>query len=359
MSQSATRATTTACHTSRHGLTHAGSGREYWLHRPCCRAAPSGVEAEQDRPLVIMLHGWGELAGQYAGELVNARYVWRAGADRWAEEAEASCFYVAWPQGLITRLGSADAGSYFSHSSWNAGGCSSAGPELCDAAAYGTTCSRESCGGVCAPCAWCSCADDVGFITQLVRSLLASDLGIDSRRVFLAGCSNGGLMTWEMALHGPSLFAAFATNCGVPHAGQMCSPPRPLPLVHIHAVNDETIPFDGAPATDGGYRYTSADEALTAVSNSGGDACDVASLDEAPWHSLYTLHMSPVPGANDEQGSRPTALAWLRGINLAGRNASHDLDDGRCRLRANCTGGLEMVCPTRACLTRALHSAAA
>ena len=67
-----------------------------------------------------MLHGWGDRAGEYAGAQVASPYAWRAGADRWTDEAEAACFHVAWPQGVIGRNQVSPAAGT---SSWNAGGC--------------------------------------------------------------------------------------------------------------------------------------------------------------------------------------------------------------------------------------------
>ena len=313
------------CRTTQHTLL----SREYWLHTPCCRTTTDDL-----RPLVIMLHGWGDRAGEYAGVQVASPYAWRAGADRWTDEAEAACFHVAWPQGVIGRNQVSPAAGT---SSWNAGGCSNGGGNLCAATSQSITCFRDSCHGACSPCAWCSCTDDVGFITQLAQFLLASDLGIDRQRIFLAGCSNGGMMTWEVALHGPpGLFAAFATNCGVPHVGYMCTPPRPFNLIHIHAGNDHVIPFDGSPATDGAYRYTSADDALAAVTTSTLGGCQNGT---STWHSLHEAYAHPQPISESPR----SALPWLDGIRLARRNATDDFNDGRCRLRASCADDVELV----------------
>ena len=160
---SASSLTTTPCTTTHHTMLHKGLNREFWIHRPCCTAEGVG---QASIPLVIMLHGWGEHGSEYAG--VTSDSGWRHGADRWAEESERSCFMVAWPQGLETRLGNLGL-----QSSWNAGGCSVADANLCDfeivSSLYeGSLCSADSCNGVCQPCSWCSCADDVGFISILV-----------------------------------------------------------------------------------------------------------------------------------------------------------------------------------------------
>jgi polyhydroxybutyrate depolymerase len=48
--------------------------------------------------------------------------------------------------------------------------------------------------------------DDVGFLTGMVDSLV-SELGVDPERVFAAGSSRGGFITFRLALEAPSRFA--------------------------------------------------------------------------------------------------------------------------------------------------------
>ncbi|MGP2420432.1 hypothetical protein, partial [Listeria monocytogenes] len=52
--------------------------------------------------------------------------------------------------------------------------------------------------------------DDVGFLASLVARLLADGTATKGR-VYLAGISNGGLMTFTMACKAEKLFAGFAT----------------------------------------------------------------------------------------------------------------------------------------------------
>jgi polyhydroxybutyrate depolymerase len=68
--------------------------------------------------------------------------------------------------------------------SWNAGGC---------------------CGA-----ARAAHIDDVTFLTRVVGQVLADTPDADSRRVFLAGLSNGGRMAYRVACRRPTLFAAVA-----------------------------------------------------------------------------------------------------------------------------------------------------
>jgi poly(3-hydroxybutyrate) depolymerase len=304
---------------------YAGAEREYWLHSPSCIGDAHG------RPLVLMLHGWTETGGKYAG--LNGGW-----HDLWAEEADRGNFYVVWPQGLRTELGTMGMTS-----SWNAGGCSSAGAQACASStvlsAYygGPFCSRSCADCSDAACAWCSCADDLGFLVSLVRTLIASrELHVDASRIYVAGCSNGGMMAFDLAMHGPpGLFAAFVTNCGSPHPGHECTPSLLHPQLHIHATNDPVIPIDGSPAADGGWRFTPAADALAAVERA--SACV-----EQPvaWAWLNDLRA----GAPAAESAEDAGLPWLRGWSFAdGVDSTSNISDGRCHLRASCTDDVQTV----------------
>ena len=331
-----------------HTFTHGGIEREYWLHRPCCSA-----DATAQLPLVLMLHGWGETGAQYAG--LEAGAFSREGADRWIEESERGCFVVAWPQGLLTQLG-----HYKKHTSWNAGGCSSAASDLCNTRTvkyyYGDVglCSADTCGGTCDACAWCTCADDVDFVVSLTRELLAAIPGIDAQRAYVAGCSNGGMMTYELMMRAPAgLFAAFVTNCGLPHVGHLCAPPAIRPMLHLHDPTDRTIPPEGAPSSFGGWRYERVDDVLASLGAAGGCAL----FDTDHWLRLDAYGEASGAGidgsssgngsgisssgerssSGGDGGTEAAALQWLRGVSFPGGRSFVDaVGHDRCTLRAAC-----------------------
>ncbi len=65
--------------------------------------------------------------------------------------------------------------------------------------------------------------DDVGFLMALVDRLI-KEYGIDAHRVFAAGVSRGGSMTYRLALEAPSRFravAAVAANVPAPQKFQV------------------------------------------------------------------------------------------------------------------------------------------
>lgn len=150
---------------------------------------PTGYDPARPVALVVNLHGFGSTGGQqiYFSNM-NAT-------------AEARGFVVVYPEGR--------------ENSWNGGAC-------CGAAA------RDD-------------LDDVGFLSALVDEL-AGTLCIDRARVFAAGMSNGGYMSYRLACEAPEVFAGFgpvAGGIGIPD----CAPSRPRPLLAFHGTDDSYVPF--------------------------------------------------------------------------------------------------------------------
>jgi polyhydroxybutyrate depolymerase len=170
--------------TSVHTMASGGLDRTYRLHKP------PGLTAAA--PLVVMLHG-----ATGTGEQAENSYGW----DQLADSAK---FVVAYPDGIGR--------------SWNGHGC-------CGKAM------REN-------------IDDVGFITALVGQISA-DLPIDKLRVYAAGISNGGIMSYALACNS-GIFAAIG-----PDSATMldpCSAPHPTSVIHIHGTADKLVPYHGGNA---------------------------------------------------------------------------------------------------------------
>jgi polyhydroxybutyrate depolymerase len=167
--------------------------RSFRLYRP------ASVASGKPAPLVVVLHGGFGSAGQ-----AEQSYGWDDLADRHG-------FLVAYPDGVGR--------------SWNAGWC-------CGAAH-----THE--------------VDDVGFVEGLVAELSAGD-GVDPRRVFAAGVSNGGMLAYRIACESPGLLAAI----GVVAATMVCDclQPGPVSLLHIHGLEDRSVPFRGGVALEAGRR---------------------------------------------------------------------------------------------------------
>lgn len=93
--------------------------------------------------------------------------------------------------------------------------------------------------------------DDTGFLTELARRL--SERGvIDSRRVYVAGVSTGGMMAYRLACEAPDLFAATAAVIANMPADIVkdCRPGRAMPLLVMNGTNDPLTPYNG-----GGFGY--------------------------------------------------------------------------------------------------------
>src|SRR5438552_2543522 len=165
-------------------LSAGGRERSYRLYRP------RSVEAGRPAPLVVVLHGGFGSAGQ-----AEQAYGWDDLADRHG-------FLVAYPDGVGR--------------SWNAGWC-------CGAART-------------------HAVDDVGFVGGLVAEIAAGD-GVDPRRVFAAGVSNGGMLAYRIACDSPGLLAAIGVVAGTMVCD--CLQPRSVSLLHIHGLEDRSVPFWG------------------------------------------------------------------------------------------------------------------
>jgi polyhydroxybutyrate depolymerase len=107
--------------------------------------------------------------------------------------------------------------------------------------------------GTCCGAAQEAGVDDVGFITTVVRQVLASQPDAAADRVYLAGYSNGGKMALRMACAEPQLFAAVGVYAAV--NAQPCPSPTPVSLLVAASSGDPevTIPADGTPVVRHGY----------------------------------------------------------------------------------------------------------
>lgn len=86
--------------------------------------------------------------------------------------------------------------------------------------------------------------DDVGFLRALVRQLVEQGVS-DPARIYIAGVSNGGLMTFTMACKAGELFAGVATIVAdLPAEVEGCAL-RPTRYVMINSTADQWMPYSG------------------------------------------------------------------------------------------------------------------
>jgi polyhydroxybutyrate depolymerase len=97
-------------------------------------------------------------------------------------------------------------------------------------------------------------ADDVGFITSLIDHI-AKQRNIDSKRVYVTGLSNGGIMTQRLACEAPDRFAAFAAViANMPlELEAVCKTSPPVPIMLINGKADPLMPWVGGEIKQGRF----------------------------------------------------------------------------------------------------------
>jgi polyhydroxybutyrate depolymerase len=87
--------------------------------------------------------------------------------------------------------------------------------------------------------------DDLTFLARLIDALVA-ELGVDRRRVFAAGLSNGAAMVYRLACERPDLVAAVAPVSGgmPPDVARACARGAPVSVLGMHGTADPVVPFD-------------------------------------------------------------------------------------------------------------------
>jgi polyhydroxybutyrate depolymerase len=94
-----------------------------------------------------------------------------------------------------------------------------------------------------------STADDVGFLSALIERV-RGQYQLPTRRMFMAGGSNGGQMGFAFAFQQAESIAALATSAANlpqnPRAGACTTgPARPVPILMTHATADPQMPYLG------------------------------------------------------------------------------------------------------------------
>jgi polyhydroxybutyrate depolymerase len=167
-----------------------GLKRSYLVH------TPTGYTGSEDMPLVVAMHGG-------FGSALNLQ-----NQSQLSVKADEENFIVVYPEGVKSPL---------NISSWNAGGC-------CGYAATNNI-------------------DDVGFIDSLLDYLILN-FAIDEDRIYATGMSNGGMLAYRLACEMPERIAAIAP-VSTTMVADICNPTKPVPIIHFHSYNDQSVPYDG------------------------------------------------------------------------------------------------------------------
>lgn len=94
-------------------------------------------------------------------------------------------------------------------------------------------------------------ADDVAFMKAIIIDI-RKKTAIEKTRIYAAGFSNGGMMAHRLACEMSGTFAAFGIVGGAMNT-QNCEPQGRPSLIIFHALNDDTVNYDGG-APKGGLR---------------------------------------------------------------------------------------------------------
>lgn len=180
----------TAPGTYRESMESGGYSRTFLLH------IPQSYDGSRPYPLILVFHGHGGTAEGIAR------------TSGFSALSEREGFIVAYPQGLGMQEGQG--------ASWNVGDC---------------------CGF-----AMGDSVDDLGFVSSLMDRL-EDGLNVDRKRIYVAGMSNGGMMSYFLGCSLADRVAAIA-----PVSGAMmspgCQPSRPVSVIAFHGTAD-SIPYEG------------------------------------------------------------------------------------------------------------------
>ena len=172
-------------------LVHKSLRRTYLLH------VPPHATRNEPLPVVVNFHGGGS----------NAR------TQKWYTRMDAG----ADRDGYIAVYPNGTGGFGKRFLTWNAGNC----------------CGVAALNGV----------DDVGFTLAVVDDL-AGRTPIDSARVYVTGLSNGSMMAYRVAAEASERIAAVAGVAGAMTLGDF-NPKLPVPVMHIHSLDDERALYSG------------------------------------------------------------------------------------------------------------------
>ena len=234
-------------------MTYNLSDRTFLLH------VPPDYSSKTPLPLVVVIHGAFSTANQTEKET------------GFSSLADSERFLVAYPEGI---------GIFGLLQHWNAGHC-------CGKAAD-------------------SQVDDVSFVAEVINTV-RQKLAVDPARIYMAGMSNGGMLTYRFATERTGELAAAAVvsaaigstiDNGV-DSWRLHKPDRAFPLIGFHGLADETIPFNAAPVprTKGKRSFLPVTDAIEFWQNSNG--CETS-----PVSSIYnTGSVKHLAWKNCQEGS--------------------------------------------------------
>jgi polyhydroxybutyrate depolymerase len=175
-------------------LSHGGIDRMALVH------VPASWRAAEASPLVMALHGGGGGAIYQANDQIYGLI----------SKSEQAGFIAVFPNGISATPNGMLA-------TWNAGAC----------------CAQARDENV----------DDVGFLRAVVADV-SRRVQIQPQRVHAIGMSKGGMMAYRLACEAADVFRGIMAVAGTDNTTH-CAPSKPVPVLHVHARNDDRVLYDG------------------------------------------------------------------------------------------------------------------
>jgi polyhydroxybutyrate depolymerase len=173
-------------------MTEGASTREYYIY------FPASYDPATPTPLLINFHGFDGSADAYSAEVGGG------GLDAVADNGN---FLVAYPQAVEGDKG----GRY-----WDPG--DNGIPDIEE--------------------------NDVYFTERLIAHI-AIECNVDLSRVYAAGYSNGGMMSYGLACRRPDIIAAIGIMSGI-MLPDTCVSGEYTSLIKFHGIGDNVLPYDGS-----------------------------------------------------------------------------------------------------------------
>ena len=177
---------------------------------------PSNYNQLQKYPAIIALHGGGG-----SGQQCEKSYA----LTNWANK---NGYIMVYPDGVKKK-------GLIKLRTWNAGTC----------------CGNASENNV----------NDVEFISLIIDDLVKNYFS-DSEKIFVVGMSNGGMMAYKLACEIPNKIRGIAVVSGTMVTNKVYNNLIPVPILHIHSINDKRVPVKGGKGVFD-YYFPSVDSVLS------------------------------------------------------------------------------------------------
>jgi len=159
--------------------------------------------------------------------------------------------------------------------------------------------------------------DDLGFAKAIVAEVRRQGC-IDAKRVYAAGFSMGGGMTYYLACHAADVFAAAVPSSFDLVKGQTCTPSRPISVLAFRGTSDTVVPYEGK---NDGSAFIGAVASFQLMKET--DGCTGSSATGANGCATYTsckggveVGLCTIQGGGHAAGSAATGWTFLKRFTL-------------------------------------------